>query len=91
MKLELGEKVKIHGRLFRIWDNGMKVWREISHDLPFEGVWVGYRTLSNGRVYYGGAEDGTEYQALEYLHANMVVVDPRQSPVYVLDKDMEVI
>lgn len=46
------------------------------------GIFLGYRTLSNGETEYLG-EDGASYSPDNYFRAALVCLSPRENPVYV--------
>ena len=50
---------------------------------PRTGILIGFRTLSNGTIWYGG-EDGKVYDPQDYIKAALVAVDARTKPVLVL-------
>lgn len=48
-----------------------------------EGIYIGYRTLSDGFVIWEGEEIGNVFHVLEYHEAWLIVEGPRRKPVYV--------
>ena len=56
------------------------IWKEV--DCVIRGVFLGFRTLSNGTAIYN-REEGVVYTPKEYFKCALVSPGPRQNPVYV--------
>ena len=55
---------------------------------PVPGVIVGWRTLSDGRVDFGGYYEPTEYRPTRHFKVYLVAFDMREKPLYVLPEDL---
>jgi len=83
--MKIGQKVKIKGFIQR--NNGK--WKPVT-TRPSDAIWIGWRTLSNGKVYYSKAwDDPTTYHPEEYFRAELVVFHERQKPVFVLPDQVQ--
>jgi len=54
---------------------------------PVEGIYIGHRTYSNGRKWYGGDDEGTLYQADEWFEVWLIIPSARENPVPVMPED----
>ena len=93
----LGQKVRVTQTLRRQWDGGRKTWQAWPIH-PGEGIVVGKRTLSNGKLETISEYDDvlgykeythTDYRATEHFAAYIVAYDLRRKPVLVKPEDME--
>lgn len=93
MGLELGTRVHFdHSSI--LWREhlagGKRRWAPVQWNKGYmEGVIVGWRTLSNGDVEYGGWDGTTEFSPTEHFKAYLVAYDMRRKPVYVRPDDLE--
>lgn len=91
---ELGQKIKATGRLVR-WERWnpaggttKKYWAPDDSG-PVEGIFIGYRTLSNGHRQLLNSDEGYAYTPTEYIDAWLIVTDPRHRPVFVLPSEVD--
>lgn len=85
-----GDKIKITARLERDneiretekgLDRWFKFWQQDDFDPPKDGFFLGYRTVSNGFVYY--SSEGNNYEPKEYIKVCLVILaDGRTNPFY---------
>lgn len=54
---------------------------------PVKGIYIGHRTYSNGRKWYGGDDEGNQYQADEWFEVWLIVPTARENPVPVMPED----
>lgn len=59
-----------------------KFW-EAAPTAPRTGIFIGWRTISDGRRVWEGSEEGFSYSPSSYLRAALVVFTPRTKPVLV--------
>ena len=95
----LGQKVRVTRTLHRWWSEGLKFWQSQPIH-PGEGIVVGKRTLSNGKLEDVGDYDTllgiklgsrTEYRATEHFTAYIVAYDLRRKHVLVRPEHMEAV
>ena len=55
------------------------------------GVVVGIRVLADGKVEYGGYDEGTSFHPDNHFQAVLVSFDLRRNPVYVLPEDLTIL
>ena len=55
------------------------------------GIYVGYRTLSNGVTTMGGYEEGSYYTIEDPFECWLIVQGPRLNPVRVFPKDVTIV
>lgn len=93
----LGQRVRVTQTLRRQWDDGFKSWQPWPIH-PGDGIVVGKRTLSNGRLVDTAEYDnvwgvpissGIEYRATEHFTAYIVAYDLRRKHVLVRPEHME--
>ena len=65
-----------------------RFWQEIPLSKKLEGVVIGVRTLSEGKVHYI-YEEGNYYEHKNNVFALLVVFSPYRNPVYVLPGSVE--
>ena len=91
--MKFGDRVVITARLKRGYienlhsNEWMKGWKRSPLKEPRTGIYLGYRTLSTGRV--ESDYEGTSYHPFEYIRALLVAVSERENPVYALPEDVE--
>lgn len=61
----------------------LKWWEAQKLEQPREGLYIGYRTLADGKSEYIGSEEGTAFTADRHFRAALVVFGERNSPVLV--------
>ena len=95
----LGQKIQANERLRRITRHqglgpGFRsFWQRYAEARiplkakPVEGIYIGHRTYSNGRKWYGGDDEGNLYQADEWLEVWLIVPSARENPVPVMPED----
>lgn len=91
-KLKFGERVLIDHKLERKetydqveQDGWLKQWKKVPFSGKFqEGIYLGERTLSNGKRY----RDAT-YKPIEHFRVQLVCISPNLNPVYVIFDDVE--
>lgn len=84
-KIRFGQKVKATAFLRRVWESrngkGYKFWLPVEKEI--NGLFIGYRTLSNGSLEWW--EDiGSVYKPINHFQAALVVPSETRNPVYVL-------
>lgn len=67
-----------------------KNWIQESFEKPRRGIFLGSRTLANGRRDYYG-EEGFSFTPAEYIKAYLVCTSAREKPFYVHPDDIETI
>ena len=82
---KFGDKVKYSNILRRYSRGRTKFWKP--ERKPGEGIWLGYRTLSNGDVYHD--EDGAGYTPKEWQKAALICTNSKENPFYVPAEDIE--
>jgi hypothetical protein len=93
MRPKLGQRVSATDRLVRRHPNNGKrrEWQRFVNFVlkakPVEGIYVGFRTYSNGAVSYDG--DGVQWWPDITFEVWLVVPGPRQNPVPVFPEDTE--
>ena len=86
-ELNFLDRVKCDSKLKRHYISGdNKVW--MSEPFSCEGVFLGYRTLSNGVRDYDN-QDGWTYTAKEHIRVAYVCFSDKANPIYVLLDDIE--
>lgn len=81
--MKLGESIVFNRKLVRItYRNGEKEWDTIDIK-ERRGIFLGYRTLSNGYREYDSEEVGYVYYPREYIKAALVAFSVRMNPIYV--------
>lgn len=53
-----------------------------------EGIYIGYRTVSDGNTEWLGNEEGNGYYGLVYYRVAVVVLGEREKPVFVFESDV---
>lgn len=93
----LGARIKSDYRLWRGSvhedrpDGWGKKWHRIDGEPgEYAGMYIGYRTYSNGRITFVG-DGGLSYEATEHLEAWLIVPDERSAPIPVLPSDARVV
>lgn len=86
---ELGVSIVSANRLKRVKTsegNGGYIaeWKQIP--TYTSGIYIGYRTLSEGKVWWH-YDEGYEYEATKFFEAWLIVVDDRTNPIYVLPEE----
>jgi hypothetical protein len=61
----------------------LKWWEPLPVDPPREGIYIGRRTLADGRADYIGPEEGTVFYPEKHYPAALVVFSERERPVLV--------
>lgn len=87
MNFKFGEQIVFDTKLERIYGKNPydskinKFWKYI-HMQPTNGIFLGWRTLSNGYVvrYY---DEGPDYDPKEYIKVALVAYSPKRKPIYV--------
>jgi len=54
-----------------------------------EGIYIGYRTVSDGFSEWLGAEEGNGYTQYASYRVALVVFSERENPVYVFPSDIQ--
>lgn len=88
MKIKYGQKVVATGRLTRTFRRpNRKEWVDWTpKSFGFEGLFLGYRNLSNGELIWD-EDEGNIYYPKEHMKVALVSPNERENPVYVpLDK-----
>jgi hypothetical protein len=80
--MKLGDRVTVGAVFVRDKSTTINKWVSVK-TAPREGIYIGRRTLWNGRAVYVGAEDGIEFRPTEHLSAVLVVFTEHQNPRYV--------
>lgn len=75
----------VHTRQPQSWRNEWEPFRAKLKAKPVFGIYIGWRTYSNGKV---EIYDGSEYTADWWFEAWLIVADERQKPVPVLPADV---
>lgn len=93
----LGARIRSSHRLRRgcEYDDRPGGWSKKWHRIDwkrddYEGMYIGYRTFSNGEITLLG-EGGTAYEATEHFEAWLIVPDERSVPIPVLPSDARVV
>lgn len=87
--MELGTQVSAPGVLRRrSGPDGARWWERASWAGPVSGMYIGYRYYKNGKVEYGGLEEGNIFHADEQIKIALIVPDARQKPIPVLFSEM---
>ena len=73
-----------HGGVVKIWTR----WGDVPafRARPVQGVFMGYRTRSNGRIEYN--REYTAWYPSDYFEVWLIVVNRRENPVLVLPADV---
>jgi hypothetical protein len=85
-KIPFGAWVKVSARLKRVTSKGkdgclIREW--ISESIPeIEALFLGYRTISNGEVFYSYEADRSEYEVITYEKACLVCKAGNSKPFY---------
>lgn len=53
-----------------------------------EGIYIGWRTVSDGTTEYMGSEEGRQYNVYHAYRVAVVVLGEREKPVYVFPSDL---
>lgn len=93
--LKFGDVVIIPSRLLRTAEqrrdetqiNWWKVWKVKPYPKPRTGILIGFRTLSNGAIWYGG-DEGIVYTPKDFTKAALVALDSKTKPVLVRLEDV---
>ena len=66
-----------------------KRWAEVipGKPRPVEGIFIGWRTIQNGKSEWLGYDEGQIWIPDEYIECWLIVVDPRQNPIRVFPED----
>jgi len=88
MKKTFLKKYSTKNRLSRRWRERRKVWENIDCVKEIEVYFLGYRTLKNGHVNYD-YDEGVTFEPDESLRACLVIVNEKENPFYVLEKDLK--
>lgn len=81
--MKLGDEIKFITRLERVVVNlSGKKWKPVP--CRGSGIWIGWRTLSDGVISYDSYEEEYLYKGTNFFRAELVVTDPRKKPIFVL-------
>lgn len=80
--LRLGDWFVVDHKLRRRVRDNDAMWVPLKFNKPVEVMFVGKRTLANGKVFYSN-EDGPEFVRKESVKAWLVVANEREKPFYV--------
>ena len=64
-----------------------RTWR-VQPVPPCRGLYIGYRTISDGRVVPEGENEAPVYFGFKYFRAALVVIDERKAPILVPWEEM---
>lgn len=87
-KIKLGTKVASSEYLSRTIDYKTKFryWKRRKQNI--NGIYIGYRTYQNGKLYYD-PEEGTIFIPEEYIKIALIVTNERQNPIPVLYSEIK--
>lgn len=89
---QFGDHVRVKNELRRRYEGGKKVWRPFAFSVqPWVGIFLGYRTLYDGRVEWIGEEEGNAFIPTNHYRVALVCRSERHNPVYVALEDVEVL
>jgi hypothetical protein len=83
--IELGAEVSSPTRLFRRQTGKKRTWVPVDH--PVEGIYIGWRTYSNGEIEWS-YDEPTVWHPKEYLKVALIVPSIREAPIPVLFSEM---
>ena len=79
--IRVGDKIRVLGRFRRISTGLEKRWKFVESKEPMDVLFLGKRTLSDGKVFY--YDGGIEYNPKHYFTAILVIrTDGRTNPFY---------
>lgn len=87
--IKLGDKVNVTATLQRRsrylgrYQGTEKRWETKVLPNPRSGIYIGYRTLQNGKTVFEGSEEGYHFEPSEHFRAVLVVFSERERPVLV--------
>jgi hypothetical protein len=93
---KFGDRVTVKARLVRYmryekWESySIKYWKSEAMGKPRKGIFLGQRTLQNGRR-ITDYELGCIFEPTEYIKAYLVCTSPNEKPFFVLPEDIETI
>lgn len=88
----LGQRVASTDRVHRnCASDGKQTWKRFGDiaafkPQPLSGIYVGYRTISNGHINY--VYDGSVWVPSDYLEVWLIVATDRTNPVKVMPQDV---
>lgn len=87
-----GQQVKYNGWLMRLrFSTSTEVqakWELIELSKYRRGLFIGTRTLQNGRIEYMGEEYGNAFFPEEYFKAWLIAPNAHTNPIYVLPENV---
>jgi len=80
-KIKLGTKVSVTAKYSRVYEeNSRKTYKE--KQFFSQGIFIGYRTLSNGYVHYE-YDEGAYWVPQEHFQVGLFVHDLNINPIYI--------
>lgn len=95
MKIPFGTRVRVKASIIRMhYPGNIRKWEKYD-DVNYEAIFLGYRTLSDGKFgynYYSILDEGSDfYWEIEKTHKGALICQKGKSPIKVFLEHIEVI
>lgn len=104
---EMGQRVRITGKAKQIrgyqrekinsvapWGSRTgypRQWIRDDFDISQEGIYIGYRTIFDGYIWWENDEVGNVFAPSDHHEVWLVVINPRHNPIRVFPEDVEIL